>query len=897
MKNRFIILFAVLICSTVSWGFINDDDPLTTLLKKLEKYRENYNPEKVHIHTDKPYYSIGDTIWFKSYVVTGETNQLSDLSKILYVELINEKDSVKKSLRLPVVTGLSWGDFTLSDSLSEGNYRIRAYTNWMRNFDENYFFDKTIKIGNSYSSQILTNVTYAYSKSGIKENVEATIFYTDYDKQPIANKPVTYDIQLDNRNILKGQGITDNTGKLIVKFTNAQPFVLKSGRINTLIKLDEKKAVSKTFPIKATSNESTVQFFPESGNLVNNIPTRVAFKAVGADGLSRKVTGYVTDNTANKVAELKSEYAGMGSFIMVPLSNSIYTAIVKFEDGSEKKIELPRSVDKGAIVKIAGAESDQLTVKVLSDDESASTGFTLIAQSNGVVNHISKSKPGVNALTTSLSKKLFPGGIVQFTLFNSSMQPLAERVVFIRHQNALNVDIKTEKEVYKPREKVKMDFNSIDSAGKAISGAFSLAVTNESQVPFDDVNETTIYSNLLLSSELKGFIETPNYYFTDVSPEKDKALDNLMLTQGWRKFEWKNILTGRFPALAFEQEKQIHISGKVSTLNNKPVVGGKVTLISASSGIILDTLTDANGRFAFKNLVIAENTLFLVQAKTVQDKKNVEIEIDRLPQQQVTKNRNGASVELNINPSLQSYLSTRSVEFDLMRKNGTITRNIVLAEVKISQSKPKVSSSSRNLNGPGNADAILTEADLLNCYNIVFCLQGRVSGLLVENGVAYLARNVSFSGRIPMLVFVDGMEQDLASIIPSDVQSIEVLKTAGHTAMYGMRGGGGVLIITTKTGKAGPASRKMSAGMASFAPQGYYISKQFYSPTYGNPSENQLPDLRSTIFWAPSLVTDLDGKASVEFFTADKPGTYKAVIEGLDINGSVTRQVYRFNVK
>ncbi|HEY1009118.1 MAG TPA: TonB-dependent receptor, partial [Daejeonella sp.] len=157
MKKRLLLLIPVLI-TTIIFGFIQEDEALKKILAQIEKYRSEYPQEKVHLHMDKPYYAIGDNIWFKAYVVNAERNELSVLSQILYVELINEKDSVKQSLKLPLLFGTASGDFALADSLKEGNYRIRAYTTWMRNFGEEYFFDKTFTIGNSISNNILTNV-------------------------------------------------------------------------------------------------------------------------------------------------------------------------------------------------------------------------------------------------------------------------------------------------------------------------------------------------------------------------------------------------------------------------------------------------------------------------------------------------------------------------------------------------------------------------------------------------------------------------------------------------------------------------------------------------------------------------------------------------------------------
>ena len=882
---------------------MREDDPLTAFLLKLERYRDNYSQEKVHIHMDKPYYAIGDTIWFKSYVVNSGRNQLSGLSKILYVELINEKDSIKKSLRLPVVAGLAWGDFILSDSLSEGNYRIRAYTNWMRNFDEAWFFDKTFKIGNSLSNQVVSDVDYQFSKTGIREHVDATITYRNLDGKPLKGKEVNYDVQLDYRNILKGKGVTDSAGKLQLKFTNSQPFVLKSGKINTSIKVDSQKLVKKIFPVKATSADVKVQFFPESGNLVNGLRTRVAFKAQKADGLGAKVSGYVINSSSEKVAEFSSEYAGMGKFALTPLKDSRYTAVVRMEDGSEKKFDLPAAVDAGVVLTVNALDQETISLRLVSTQvHQPGDELILIGQSNGIVHYVSRNKMDKNVLSASLSKKRFPSGVVQFTVFNSSFHPLAERLVFIRRESALKLDVNTDKRSYQAREKVKLSLAAIDSAGKMTQGAFSIAVTNESLVPFDDVNETTILSNLLLSSELKGHIETPNYYFTSVDSKKEQELDNLMLTQGWRKFEWKDIRNQNFQSLIYEPERTISVSGKVLNLNGTPAAGGMVTLMSSrGTGLVLDTLTDAQGRFRFDSLSFNDSTTFIIQARNAKDKKNVEIVVDRVPPQLVTKNPNAANAEVNINQSLLPYLITRGEQFAEMRKQGMLRRSIVLAEVKVTETKPKVKNSS-NLNGAGNADAVIVAADLQSCQSLAFCLQGRVAGLIIQNGIAYLTRSMysSFSGPVPMQLIVDGMyvEPSYLSIIPpTDVESIEVLKNIGNTAIYGMRGGGGVLIITTKRGERNLSPRSFAPGITSFSPQGFYISRQFYSPDYGTPQSRILPDLRTTIYWAPAILTGKDGKAAVEFYTSDKPGTYKAVIEGLDLNGSVTREVYRFNVE
>lgn len=903
MKKYFIFIFSILFSATML-GFIIDDEPLKKILTQIEKYRLQYPQEKVHLHLDKPYYAIGDNIWFKAYVVNAEKNELSTLSRILYVELINDKDSIKKSLKIPLELGLTWGDFALTDSLREGNYRIRAYTTWMRNFGEEYFFDKTITIGNSISNSVLTQVDYSYSKDPRGQKVLAKINYSDMAGQPLANKEVSYHVELDFRSILKGKGITDEMGNLQVSFVNNQPFVLKSGRISTTIRLDDKNSANKNFPVKSTSNESVVQFFPESGDLVNGINSRIGFKAVGSDGLGIKVSGYISNQNNVRLADFKSEHAGMGHFRLLPEITNSYTAHITFEDGSEKAYPLPKVKASGYVLSVSNADTDELKIRVsTTENAKPDEEITLVAQTNGQVHFVSKNKLTSKTFNASIPKKRFPTGILQLTLFSAQNEPVAERLVFINHADFLQIDISSDKAEYKKRDKVKLTLDTKDPEGNPTLGSFSIAILDESKVPFNEADETTIISNLLLSSDLKGFIEQPNYYFDEINEDKVSQLDILMLTQGWRRFEWKNILADNYPTLVYQPETNLQVSGKVTTMAGKPVIGGRVTLFSASGDVfMMDTITNVNGEFRFDNLNFNDSTKFVIQARNEKDRKNVEIFLDRIPPQLVTKNKNEAMLEVNVNRSMLPYLKNSRNQFDELRRYGLISRNILLDEVKIVERKQEVKYSS-NLNGPGRADAIIKADQLQNCFDLAFCLQGRVAGLIIRDGMAYLMRNMasSFRGPIPMQVVVDGAflgPEFLSVINVQDVETVEVLKSGANSAIYGSMGGGGLLIITTKRGEVNNNYRSYSPGIMSYKPQGFFKAREFYSPNYDDPAINaKVPDLRTTIYWNPNVISDTTGKANIEFFNSDGSGNYKAIVEGININGSIGRKVFRYSVK
>ncbi len=902
MKLKRFLTVALLLLSAGLLGFIvQQDDPLKKILTQLQKFTDNYPVEKVYLQLDKPYYAIGDIIYFKAYTTIGSKHQPSGLSKILYVDLINDKDSIKQSLRLPLSAGLALGGFTLADTLKEGNYRIRAYTQWMRNFGEDYFYDKTISIGNAISNTVFTTVKYAFTNDNGVQRVSAIINYADLNNHPYANRPVTYNVQLDYRTVLKGKGITDDGGNLSINFSNTQPNLYKSGRIITSLTTDDKKTVVKTVPVKATSNDVDVQFFPESGDLVNGIRTKVAFKAVGADGLGVDIKGTVLNSENKEAANINTRHLGMGVFTLVPESGKTYTARITFPDGSEKSFNLPKAVDQGFVLGVNNTEPDFINLRISVSNatfqQKQNTDIMVVGQSGGEVYYTAKSKLESQFFSAKIPKSRFPSGIAQFTLFTQEGEPLNERIVFIQNPDQLNLNVSSAATTA-PRQKVDLSFTALNKAKTPVVGSFSVAVTDETKVPVNEAKENTILSTLLLTSDIKGYIEQPGYYFMENNEKTQADLDVLMLTQGYRRFAWRIILGNSFPQLTFQPEQSMAVSGIVKTPGGKPVSNGKVTLFTTSKGaFLLDTVTDASGRFKFDGLIFPDSIRFVVQARNVKGQKNVEITLDQVPPQFVTKNKNEPDVAVNMTNDMVAYLRNSKAQYDDLRKYGLVNRTIILKEVTITEKKAPLKNSN-NLNGAGNADQIIKADQLLQgCVTLDQCLQGRLLGVIFRGGIPYSTR--SFNQ--PMQIIVDGiyMESDYLSVIqPTDVESIEVLRSGGYTAIYGGRGGGGVLVITTKRGGPDYSFQRYAPGIVTYNPKGLSRSKEFYAPKYDDPKTNKaVADLRTTIYWNPNLITDAAGKASFSFFNADSKGTYRVVIEGIDSDGNLGHQVYHYQVE
>jgi len=897
--RKIIAGLGAILCVAVIFAFVRaDDDPIKKIVTQLGKWTDTNPQEKAYLHTDKPYYAAGEDIWFKAYVTVGEKHQLSALSRIIYVDLINDRDSIKQTLKLPLTNGTASGDFSLPDTLKAGNYRLRAYTNYMRNAGSEYFFDKTFFIGNAAVNNIFASTVYTYSSQNGQQKVSAAITYKDLNGTPYTNKEVSYEVQADAKNVARGKGVTDGNGVLNLSFTNNP--TLKANRIVTNIKYAEKKTDMLTLPIKAVSDKVDIQFFPEGGNWVNGIRSKIAFKATGADGLGVDVKGTIKDNANTDVIKLGASHFGMGFAVLTPESGKTYKAVLTMPDGSEQSVNLPGALDNGYSLGIFTIDTANVLIKIGASQNivAQGTSISVVAQQNGHVYYAANTQINKTNIAASIPKNRFPSGIVQFTMFSATGEPIAERIVFIQNPDLLKLAVSTDKQTYAPRQPVKLNLTAKDASGKPAVGSFSVSVTDESKVAVDEPAETTILSSILLTSDLKGYVEKPNYYFTNVNEQTRADLDALMLTQGYRRFVWKDILGDTFPAQQFQAEKSLTISGAIKTGSGKPVPKAKVTLFTSTGGrpVILDTVADANGKFAFNDMVFKDSIRFVVQARNEKGGKNVEIEMDNVTLPQAGKNKNAPDLVVTQSSALSSYLQNSKNKYLQEIKYGLGNHVTVLREVVIAEKKKTLANSS-NLNGAGQADQILKGDQLSTCATLDMCLYGRLNFVNFRGGIPYSTR----SPNTPMRIVLDGMQMGddftLDNISPSDVESVEVLRTSAYTSIYGGRAAGGLILVNTKRGGGSYTSIRYAPGVVTYSPKGYTAWREFYAPKYDDPKTNAaMPDLRSTILWKPDIITDATGNASINFFNADGKGTYRVVVEGIDNEGNLGRQLFRYQV-
>lgn len=810
MKAIRILKIGVLFLVALQLGaMINPSDKLTEKIKaNLRNYQVYYSPEKVYLHHDKPYYLAGDTFWFKAYVVDAAKLEASTKSGVLYVDLISEDQQLVDRLTLPISDGESFGDFYLADDLQEGKYTLVGYTNWMRNFGEEIFFQKDFYVlGKQY-----------------KKRVSATAS----DQRPV-----------------------------------------------------------------------DLQFFPEGGDMVAGIPNEIAFKALNANGLGESIEGEVYDEQGMMVVAFNDHFAGMGSFVFTPKAGTQYVAKLKKGNGETYDYPLPEIKEKGWMLHIDEVnDPDNILVTVRSNTQESKTAMLFgIARENLIhAEKIELDASGTKTLSTS--KKNFPNGVTRFTLSDQDGQALAERLVFVNHPNVFQVSLETDQEEYQPREEVNL---SIGYKGEVELSHLSVSVTTD-QLAHTPEYQENIRTYLLLSADIKGHIEFPEYYFESDGSERMAALRHLMMTQGWRRFGWDGLLAGNFPLMRFPNELDLNIRGRLVRANGSPVEKGEAMLFlkdKYTTFMLTETINE--GDFSFRGFYFKGNIPVVIQGADSRGRRdNVEVKIlenDYIPK--IAENRilfNGKTWENlpdGFSPNIQQAVERIETEIWGLELGEVLLQEVVV-EGRADVFEPF------KLHTRADAVIFRDQLPVAPSGNVLEVLQGRVAGLQVtQTGMGEFTAVIRGMGT--PLYLLDGIpisESSLMSINQFDINRIEILRGPGTTGIYGGRGSGGVIAFFSEMGamdeEVDPEGGKHI--IVHQAP-GFNRTRQFYSPKYETAEYYDLPDLRSTVYWNPTVLIGPNSKREISFHTGDVTGRHRVQVEGMTKDGQPISEIFYFEVK
>ena len=659
-----------------------------------------------------------------------------------------------------------------------------------------------------------------------------------------------------------------------------------------------------------------VQFMPEGGNLIAGLPAHVGFKAIGEDGRGQAVEGEIVDQNQRKVTSFSTTHLGMGSLDLAIDSGCAYFANVNLPNGTVKQYPLPPVKLSGTLLQVKNrmdGDSILVTIAASNDLVKAGTSYYLIAKARGVVCYAAIiTLKNSKIITEHIPKSLFPTGIVHLTLMTTQNVPLNERQLFINHQDDLRVSITTDKLNYKPGDSVAVNIRVTDRRGIPVKADLSAAVTEDGQVKRDGLNDDNILSHFLLTADLKGYVENPGYYFSK-KPGAWQALDDLLLTQGWIGYDWPAVASP--PAMHFPAEPDLEVNGRVGNLFNNAVKGTHVTLFSKSPLLLLDTVTDENGRFVFDHFPRVDTPIFVIKAVNKRGKSaNIGLTIDEMQTVDLPAINKPATIPwyVNADSTFINYTKTDARQQDevLYHGNEHILKAVDIVAAKIIKD-------SKNLNGPGEADFVINESETEKAghQTLLQLLQAKVKGFH-DGYVSKTSIQWYFIHDMPIIMLVDGIRvmdmyqrfdflafQDyLENHEAGDIKGVEVIYAGRYSGAYDARyyprkPNVFCFIEITSRGGHGPVI-SYTPGMYLYKPLPISWPARFYKPKYTvNNSDKAANDFRSTIDWEPNVITDANGEGSFWFYTAGRKGSYSVVVEGVDLKGGLGYGEGKVNVK
>ncbi|MDI1323759.1 MAG: TonB-dependent receptor plug domain-containing protein [Algoriphagus sp.] len=860
----------------------------TKIQAYFDTYQKEYPVEKSYLHLDKHTYTLGEDLWFSAYLTAGSVQIPSPLSMTLYVDLFDGDGLLLEQKIVRLETGRGQGDFQLPEFGKPGTYRIKAYTAWMRNFGEEYFFTKDISVVDGAGGSFLPEIKFnEISSSEGKTTYRANLIAIDSKGNPLANKNLEVKA-LGGEEELYSQNLTLNTQGQ-VSFTFSIPEKSYPSQNLELTYLEnENYSVIQKVRLPYSLSLADIQFLPEGGHWIVGKKSQMAFRGIYPDGMPAEIQGEVVGGSG---ISFESNFGGLGKFEITPEKADYQAKITAIGTGQQITIDLPKADTDGLVLQVVNnPAASYITAFVQGNYEPNS--LLLVSQTRGIINYMIQGALANGVWGVRIPKENLISGINQITVFSGDGKPLLERLIFFQKDDRLKLDL-SQTGAISVREKLNLELKS-SLAGQAMPGSFSISIVDADQAG-DENLAGDIFSSLLLTSDLHGSIYRPGHYFKDLEKSTHEALDLVMLTHGWRRFEWSQVLAGELPKVEHFIERGINIEGQVTDQEDtkKGLGGGKITALVGEGVEIVSSEYGPNGRFIFRDMDYLDSAQVTITAEDIRLKNfiNVDVESPKVVFNSLHgKYPNQISWPKGLIATYQerTFMQRLNEELDVMDLEGVTVE---------AQTIEKEEEEIKKIYGAGDVtidpEKIPASVGFTNVFQLI---QGRVSGVqVVVNGLnaSVTIRGVgSLSSGTEPLYLLDNMPVDAGTLLqvnPRDVANVDVFKDPAKTAIFGAQGANGVIAVYTKTG----AGVLVSVGGTLVTRYGgYSVPREFYQPKYDTKNTaTAATDKRATIYWNPLLKTDANGTVSLDYFNTDVAKRQLLILEGMDAEGRLGRLV------
>ncbi|HLY70744.1 MAG TPA: Plug domain-containing protein [Puia sp.] len=767
---------------------------IDALAGQFIKYIRSADKEKIVVLTDKMFYASGENIWLKAWCLNALSNKVIHKSKNLFVDIVDDRDSLISQLLFNMEEQQTDGRILLPESLKEGYYWLRAYTNNMLKEDSGSIFVKPVYILNASKSD-----------------------------------PHSLSAQVD--------------------------------------KINDKEDTS----------APRLTFFPEGGSIISGTTANMAFLCSNASGKPLDVSGYIIDSRYDTVTKFTTTLPGRGKFSFDAFNHRKYFAHIKWKNNKELTYPLPGINPFSAQLSLTDQNDETYHARVSLGDslykKNKTTYILGISRDS-----LCFAANGTDMYEVNIPKNNFPGGIATLFLFDDQDRVLSQRNIYVNVNSDSNrIVASTDKPNYEPREKVKLNINVLPVDHRPMAALFTVSATDSRfAAGIPDV----------LRDETQLFEAARNGHEKQFSPAE---IDLILLTQKDLYPQWRygdSQITMSSP-LHPEDSTLLDIKGKIVNKKNEPLKNYIVNLFSEDKRIFKIDTTNGNGYFIIQLPDYYDGTQFNLKLTNIKGQAEE------------------GKVILDV-PGFPHFNTPHDLKRKFDQSEVTVIRNFKTHLLEDTSFYGKENAlKAVTIKGERNTGASYDKSKRVNQFSTIITSENLSNG--DRNALVNAVQNVAGfnagmstmtlggSYNVQPLVVMDGVILTLSSDVktflqavdPSIVDFIEILK-GPQTAMYGMQGAGGVILINT-TNDRKQVSQINSQGLSTIYPKGYFKEVNFPFPDYDKKEikKSSAPDKRETLYWNANVLTDKTGNATQSFFNADARSVYSIIIMGITETGNL----------
>ena len=896
------------------------ESTLNRYTRNCFEFNKTYPQEKVYLHMDNRSYFIGDTIWFKAYVMNATTLHPTQMSGVLYVELLNEFGVEVEHKKIRMENGMCHGNFILEDDYRTGYYEMRAYTRYMLNWGNDY---SDVSLGN-----IITSVT--------EGQVAVGTLYPDTDLRSLPEyeentSPIQY-ANLPHDELIKVSNLVVPAPNFYI-FSRVFPVYTRPEHPGEYKKEMEhypyhtKLVLPQETNYELRQDNLELKFFPEGGALVAGVPSLVAFEATDQWGRKCEVEGYITEGKKNVITNFKTTSRGRGVFPLCPTDGKKYHAHISFK-GKEYSFELPEVELTGCVLRLRPPMvGGDMTFQILCPADMPSEPLAWILQCRGALTDYDTLSSRANT-TFVVPKENLKTGVNQLTVFDSKGNVLADRLFFVCPPSEPTILTASQlPDSLQPYEKVDLKFQLQNASGWPTQGLFSLSITDAKEFDHDTYDTRDIRSELLLTSDIKGFVEDVDSYFQHTSGNAMVAdIDMLMRIQGWRHHkynrEWRrynwHVMSGVEPFdYKYPPEKGLGIDGYIISedisLCKGPLYSSyaypripnlkvKVSVNANGANINETTFADTTASYSipFSTIFYGEVPMTITLEDTLSNNSRKQKKQSRLTNTQIVINRAFSPKPLPYN-HYQHKSPSEDIWFDMPASSDAYSAEQNLQEVKIKKRRTR------------NWEIDYERPELIIDYN-------KEWNYTIDRGTPWAngrriigyKHNDEYRMNFPWLTYSLGRLGAKSSATIKDNPIFSQYDQENHPFYYAYVMPKTIKVYSNLLGREHIMKNKESGGYILYyldvehfkksespkhAPylskhgirdtfyEGYSRSCEFYERDYSDCALPDTADYRRTLHWDPDIWTDNLGRASVTFYNNKQTKKLHIRVEGFTRNG------------